>query len=342
MKTSIKRITIAGAICLLIGIIGLGISSLFSNDWQTFIGYASNQQFKYEQHQIIENPNQVLTIQTDLKDTFIELKSSDTNQLEIIYSYNDKHHPIRVNQQENTIEITRGENQKFQFFSFFSNMNKEAGKVVISLPSSYDGTVALNTTNQTISGKDVKVKNLQVHTTNGKINLENINSIQGITLKTSNDKIYLKNIQTTGDITIKTTNGKLELEDIHATTLTGKTTNDAVSIKNVQSSRTIELITSNGKINGDTIEATDKITFSTTNDSILLKDLNATTVEATSTNGKINGTDVYGKTVKLHTTNDKIILNNTPGTPFVIDLLDTFTTNDSEQINAKYERKVNY
>ncbi|MCF6466143.1 DUF4097 family beta strand repeat-containing protein [Clostridium sp. Cult2] len=145
------------------------------------------------------------------------------------------------------------------------NLNTSNGKIQVENLNL--GLLGCNTTNASISLKDVVGKNIDLSTKNGRINLIDISSP---TLKaiSTNSNIVLEDINS-DNLIVSTKNGRITLSDISANNISGNTSNSSIEINDI-SSKVVKLTTSNGRITCRDLdsEKISKLKLSTSNSTI--------------------------------------------------------------------------
>ena len=151
----------------------------------------------------------------------------------------------------------------------------------------------------------VELNYIEIYTANGEIDLKDLN-VKNITVHTSNGAITVEGVTVENNIELKTINGLIKVVDTEATlggVLTVYTSNGRIVLTNV-TSNILALDTSNGSINLEDINL-DKRT--------------GTALSADTSNGTIYLSDVYVSVVDLDTSNGDITYNN-EDTSYTVDL----------------------
>lgn len=154
----------------------------------------------------------------------------------------------------------------------------------------------LETCNGRIEASNIVGKDVRLKTLNGRVKLANVTG--AINARTVNGKVTCENI--TGAVVASSTNGKVELENITGN-IDATTTNGKIEFENEAINQEVFLKTSNAKIEVtlNTLPTNAKFELSTTNAKTKLFE--------TERNYDIFGEGLH--TVKLHTTNAKIEVN---------------------------------
>ncbi len=142
-------------------------------------------------------------------------------------------------------------------------------------------------TKLTVNLPEKDYKKIKAHTTNGKIQADNITS-NDLILNTTNSSIILSHIDTK-DLYLSTKNGRIIIDNTNGERFSLNTANSTIDLKE-SSCEAIEAITKNARI--------------------LLENLKSTTIKAKTTNGSINMTNCATTSINAITSNSKILLDN--------------------------------
>jgi len=175
------------------------------------------------------------------------VRTSDDDQIRITYYVTEKD---IVTVDESTSMLTLKNEVKWydQLFTGFNWMvDDDFYDVYLYLPSSVVYSMNISTSNGTMDMQNVNEVNvLKFHTSNGRINIDNTDA-SSMDLSTSNGGIQVTDVIATGDLDMQTSNGRLTLENITADTIYGKSSNGRINASNLVSD-SISLDTSNGDI----------------------------------------------------------------------------------------------
>lgn len=133
-------------------------------------------------------------------------------------------------------------------------------------------------------------------------------------------------------------NGDINISGIIATNIEIDTSNGEINFYDIQVNNEIEVSTSNGTINIEKITA-NKMKFDSSNGKANVKNIKADEITIDTSNGSINAYECYGREVELDTSNGSITLENLEDKDFIINELETSTSNGHENINANYKYK---
>jgi len=160
-------------------------------------------------------------------------------------------------------------------------------EIVITLPRSYFGQV-------------------QVHTSNARISVENLTAAQPIRLSTSNAFIKASNVNCAQEVVFTTSNSRIVLDDVNVSGAKLTTSNGRVELNDVFARSVLEAVTSNGAISVADTQSEERLQLTTSNGRVELDDAAAPEIVIKTSNGAVSGT-VKGKreeyTVISHTSN---------------------------------------
>lgn len=126
----------------------------------------------------------------------------------------------------------------------------------------------LRTSNSRISLENISCKSLSAQTSNGRLVLKNISSKRGLLGKTSNGRIEGQWLSSGEDMELKSSNGSMMVTEAKAKgTMTLKSSNSGLNVKQAASEGLMTLTTSNGSIIVSEIAAP-ALTIRTSNSSI--------------------------------------------------------------------------
>ena len=111
--------------------------------------------------------------------------------------------------------------------------------------------VDLHTSNSRITVKQVNCKNLKCASSNGRLELEQVKSKQGLTGKTSNSRIEARSVSSGGDLTLTTSNSAILAENCAARQALSLTTSNGVVEIHRSTGASVSLKTSNGAVRGE-------------------------------------------------------------------------------------------
>ncbi len=225
-----------------------------------------NSDEKYVKKTFEVKKDEINEIKIETHNDKVSVVPTDGDIIKITY-YTNKYNTYTEDLSMNKICLKK--DKKFRIFAFdFSLFTKfEEIMITVEIP------------------KDISEK-LDVDTNNGTIQVSDLD-FSKISLKSSNGRVELKNINTSEDLDIKTSNGSLTFE-------------------NVKSSKSINASTSNGKINLDTVIAENEIELDTSNGIITIKDVVCMDFKAETSNGRIEADMLEADSIDIKTSNGKI------------------------------------
>lgn len=238
--------------------------------------------------------NDVKLIHVNDKNTSIEINPTSENKIYIEY-YEDKYSEYDILENEDTVLIKKIAYPRFMFFGGFLMNSFTNTRMVINIPlKAMVKKLDISTTNGYINCIDLNVPRIELESSNGRMNIKNIEALKGIKMHTTNGGLNITNLKSGNMIECNTTNGAIVLQDVGtADDIELKTTNGAVKINSV-ASKNLTVKTSNGSIKFDGVEVNESIDLKSTNSAI-----------RGSINGKMTEFNIISKT-----TNGK---NNLPG-----------------------------
>ncbi len=197
------------------------------------------------------------------------IKESLDGQIKIEYYVNEKE-TVTVNDNDLTLEITHEVDWVNQIFSWFNYLgDNDFYDVYIYLPTSvtYDvmlhtsngileiynldniGVLTFSSSNGRIDLENVEADNIDVATSNGRIELANVTVAENIRLDTSNGKIKLNNVVAGKDVSADTSNGDVTVAEIIAEDIELETSNGSIDVSLYGDKDDYKLIA--GTSNGD-------------------------------------------------------------------------------------------
>ncbi len=201
----------------------------------------------YEQREYVASADAFKSIKFDDSNKGINVVPSKDDKIRITYSDNDKNHYV-ISEMGETLSIEYSWKKRwYEYIGITWYFNFESDDVTISIPDAYAG-------------------NIDVLTSNGRIELHDIALPGELRADTSNSRIIADNVKGT-DIHFITSNGTVEMRDvISENVIDVKTSNSKIETDNIQG-KDIRLDTSNGHISLDRVKA-DSLYFDTSNSRI--------------------------------------------------------------------------
>lgn len=158
---------------------------------------------------------------------------------------------------------------------------------------------------------------LEAHTSNASIKIQDVQGVCGLALKTNNGRIALEQVSCKS-LTMTTSNARLALFGVKSRLgVQGKTSNGRIEVTGVKSGGDMVLTTSNGHISAKGASAKGLLRLATSNGGIDVEGLSASSLEIKSSNAGISGTLPGARqdwAIQSGTSNGKNSLpNNQPG-----------------------------
>ncbi len=181
----------------------------------------------------------VVKFNLNIPNTSLEVISTSEESVRIeCNSYGKSKYYIK--QRGNKVTIKKDEE-----FSIF-NWNEKGGKVKILIPkgilSSYYGDMS----NGYVSISNINVEDIDIETSNGSIDIDNLNVNNDIEIESSNGRININSL-VANNIKFYSSNGKVLLENIDGKDINIDTSNGGINVNECRSDE-IELNTSNAEI----------------------------------------------------------------------------------------------
>ena len=127
-------------------------------------------------------------------------------------------------------------------------------------------------------------------------------------LRTSNAKLDVKNVACWGTATYATSNATIDLDNVGAKTMQVKGSNGSIKLEKIQVKHTLTATNANARIKAEKILAPEALTLKTSNGKITVEQITTDALELTSSNGKIEGV-LPGRqsdyTIRSQTSNSK-------------------------------------
>lgn len=239
-----------------------------------------------EKTMVVENNNQNITVESH--NIAISVVPSQDDKIRFIYSEREK----ELYEFDNSDNITVKKIYNYKWYEYISVMDFHSEEpFTIQLPVKFTGKLNLTTNNAKIEIRDVSMQNIIATTSNGRVEFNNVNIMDDISVKTNNSTVDLNCIQVNGKIDLTTNNGSVILTDISAKAITAKTSNNKINAKNIDVVDDILFKTSNGKIEFEFISADNSIILATNNSKIkgvLFGKMSDYNITSKTSNGKNN------------------------------------------------------
>lgn len=294
----LKGILIIGSI-VTIGFTGY---RLFVGEDQYFASY-TNVQEQTDEYNFDVSDTSNWSIVTNLNSIDVQIKLVDREDVHVVHSYTDKQDfEISVNEETNQILIEQ-EIERIARITTFRDIIGwfvSGSTVVIEVPESMTfDQVDVSVLNGNIDIDNLVVNDLTVGVLNGSITIDQLVLTEDTVLETTNGNVYVYDTVSENDLSVSTINGSISLSNVEFNDYTLNLENGKIKLKNLN---------------------------------VDLQD--GSMLNATTTNGAIELDNVYVANVVLTTTNGSIEYNN-DDTSYILNSLDTETTNGSYQGNVR-------
>lgn len=197
--------------------------------------YKNNTEVIYEQSYDIQSINNIKinTISSDIK-----FKPSTDNNLKVI-AYGNEDSEFKIKQDDYNLNINYDIKNNFCIGICY-----QEDYIVIYIPNTYNNKININTTSGDISGIDLTNADIDLITTSGDIQINNINKLDA--LSTSGDI----NIRNVNEINLKVTSGEVNINNIN-NKVNIQTTSGDVEINNLRLTENSKIKTNSGEIEID-------------------------------------------------------------------------------------------
>lgn len=212
--------------------------------------------------------NDVKLIHVDDKNTSIEINPTSDDKIYIEY-YEDKYSEYDILENEDTVLIKKITYPHFMFFGGLLQNHTAKTKMVINIPlKTKVNKLDISTSNAFINCIDLSVPRIELQSSNGTMNIKNIEALEGVKIYTTNGGLNIINLKSGNMVECNTTNGSIILQDVRTDDdIKLKTSNAAVKI-NAAASKNLSVKTSNGSIKFEDVEVYDSLDLKSTNSNI--------------------------------------------------------------------------
>lgn len=254
-----NKIYIIAAILILTGLCMIGATAAsvgFNPDRLSTVNYT-------EKTYIAENEITELTVRDS--NTGIEIKTYNGDRVKLVYAENERE-KYDITQSDDGLTVEKNVSVSiYDFFNFDFDFMSHALRIYIP-----EGTeVKLNavTSNASIQSESIEFSDIELKTSNGKIELTDVNCGGSAVLTTSNSTIKLENITVKDRLDCSTGNGGITLSDIKAGSVEADSSNAPITLGTV-SAESLNAETSNGRIEINGLNITREIRLKTSNSGI--------------------------------------------------------------------------
>ncbi len=244
----------AGALVFTAGFGGIGF------DWRKLAVTDGIEQV--EQEISMENLNATQSLKLNVSNNAVTVKPSDDGKLRVFYNTipefemqfscveNENETVLNIGTERLSDAFSRDWRLQWERGVFFQAVSAEYRKVVLFVPSDYQGAFTVETDNGVVVVSDMVCSNFSVTTENGLISVENITA-QTINLKTENGLIDIDRI-TADSFSCTTYNGAIMADNLNAQSAVLSTHNGAVRFDCI-CANFVDLTTHNGEIKGSIV-----------------------------------------------------------------------------------------
>ncbi len=238
---NITKLLIAATICVLSGVVFIGIALGMVN---FDIRQLGTREVKH--NVVYECDEDVDKIVIDDSNTAISIRSSEVDKVTLSYWENDKE---TYNTALSAGVLTCIKEENYLWYERIMVMEFGEYSMEITVPEDYSGELQLETSNGRIELKDIKASTASVDTGNGKIVAEDVTIDEKISFSDSNGSITLDNVKAE-EISADSSNAAIRFTDVEAKEMKLHTSNGTMELKNVNPTESIECDNSNGAIRG--------------------------------------------------------------------------------------------
>ena len=253
-----------------------------------------------------------ITVQDD--NVPVEFAAYDENYVSVRY-FENKEYQYRIENKNGRLSFEKLDYNKWYDHLFSFEWDVQDIKLVVYVPKSFQGAVAIKTSNGDIDFDGVHTAETTLSTSNGKVTVRDADIQGNLEVKTSNGKVRVDsvNVQANGNAKIRTSNSGVECTGLQTSTIEVKTSNGTVSMKDTTAALDVVVSTDSGRIVLDRVAAAQNVVADTSNSSIELSGAEVgKSISCTTSNGKITGT-IVGRiedfSITSHTSNGE---NNLP------------------------------
>ncbi|MCK4552232.1 MAG: DUF4097 family beta strand repeat protein [Tenericutes bacterium] len=255
-------------IALALFLIGVGVIAIFSvvTDENIF-GRISDED--YEKVELLYDADEFDTLDVDFENRDIFVRESEDDQIKVVYYVTEKD-SVTVTESGDTLKLLNEVDWYDQLFTWFNLVtNDDYYDIYIYVPLSQDYNFDLDTSNGNLDVVNLdNIKNFKFDSSNGRINISNVEAdlidvgtsngtitventvVNGtVDLYSSNGRINLTNLTTDSQVIADISNGKIIATDIKCHSITLDTSNGDISLEIVGDKSDYEVYMSTS--NGD-------------------------------------------------------------------------------------------
>ncbi|XMB72692.1 DUF4097 family beta strand repeat-containing protein [Mycoplasmatota bacterium WC30] len=233
-------------IALALFLVGVGVVATFTAiSGENLFSTVNEEDFVY--NELVYDGDEFSNFDFDFENRGFTIRTSDDDQIKITYYTTEKDNVV-VTEGEETLKLLNDIEWYDQWFigiNFFTN--NDYYDVYLFLPSSIIYDLDINTSNGTIDILNIdNISNLDFYTSNGKILIVDVETDE-MNLHTSNGEIRITDVGIELDLYLKTSNGRIYLTNITAKDIDAYSSNGRIIASNIDCNSAI-LDTSNGDI----------------------------------------------------------------------------------------------
>lgn len=273
----------------------------------------------------------------DIGNSDILIKPSIDEKINIKY-YQRSTNTYKYTTDSNSIKLI--ENHNFSIVSC-SGVYFEKVQTIISIPADYKGSIDISTTNGIIDISDINnLSVVNLSSSNGKIMINNISTERYVKLSTTNGNVEIINSNFNSYLNIKTTNGQIDIKDnVCAGNIDLKTSNSMVTLARL-SAKDLNISTINSPVYCSVVDVKN-VEFHIKNGSLNISNIIAQNIIGKATNGSINISIVgllNDYNIDLVTTNGNLYVNDDSTNGYI----DNNSDNSIELKTSNGSIKVNF
>ncbi len=227
-------------------LVGAGVIAIyFAISGESLFNTVNDDDFVY--NELIYDGDEFVNFDFDFENRGFIIRSSDDDKIKVTYYATEKDNVV-VTESDDTLKLLNDiewYNQWFTGFNFLTN--NDYYDVYVYLPTTQAYNLDVNTSNGGVDVLNIdNIGELEFDSSNGKISIVNVEADE-INMDTSNGEIRITDVVVAGDLVLDTSNGKIYLTDVVAQNIEGYSSNGRIIGVNVDCN-SIKLDTSNGDI----------------------------------------------------------------------------------------------
>ena len=209
--------------------------------------------------------NEVLELDVDDSNTSVVFTPSDGDRVRITYVESERE-KYNISQSGTTLRVEKKvSNMFYSFFNFDFGFHSRT--MTVYLPEGTAVKLTARTSNSGVRVNGASFTELELKTSNGKLDVSDATCEGGAVLKTSNSSIYVSNLSSSGTLDCSSSNGKIEITGSKAESIFIDDSNSTVSLTSLAAS-VMRAQTSNGRIEVDDLDIGAELRLVSSNGSI--------------------------------------------------------------------------